>query len=102
MPVTVSRLVEHSFRVNRYCFGCSKPTVGVDANFNRSSKVLKTFSGLSFGISPRRPRSCRVFGMPPNLSLNTDVPYAGAGGGGAPRPQVSVSSLGPRFSQNGC
>jgi hypothetical protein len=78
MPVTVSRLVVHSFRENRYCFGCSKPTVGVDASSNRSSKVLKTLSGLNFSVNPKRRRSCGVFGMPPSPSLDMDVPHAGA------------------------
>jgi hypothetical protein len=78
MPETVSRLVVHSFRENQFCFGCSKPMVGVDTSFNHLSKVLKTLSGLNFSVSPKRRRSCGVFGMPPNPSLNTDVPRAGA------------------------
>jgi len=66
MPGTVSRLAGHSFRENRYCFGCSRPTVGVDASFNLLGKVRMTLNGLNFGVSPTRRRSYRVFGMPPN------------------------------------
>ena len=77
MLVTVSRSVAPSYHENRCCFGCSKPMVGADGSFDRLSKAPEILSGLSFGVSPRRRRSCREFGVPPNPSLNTDIPRAG-------------------------
>jgi hypothetical protein len=86
MLVTVSRSVVPSFHENRYCFGCSKPTVGADANFDRSSKEPEIFSGLSFGVSPKRRRSCREFGMPPNPALNRTGRYAASRWSASARP----------------